>query len=29
MEVEFEYAEAYRVVRWFDWNEPLTTQNII
>lgn len=24
MEVGYEYAEAYRVVRWFDFDEPLT-----
>jgi LmbE family N-acetylglucosaminyl deacetylase len=24
MEVGVEYAEAFRIIRWFDWGEPLT-----
>jgi LmbE family N-acetylglucosaminyl deacetylase len=24
MEVGLDYAEAYRILRWFDWDEPLT-----
>ncbi|QHS17326.1 PIG-L family deacetylase [haloarchaeon 3A1-DGR] len=27
MEVGLDYAEAYRIVRWFDWDEPLTPKN--
>lgn len=27
MEVGLNYAEAFRIVRWFDWDEPLTAQS--
>lgn len=28
MEVGLDYAEAYRIVRWFDWKEPLTPGDV-
>lgn len=27
MEVGLDYAEAFRIVRWFDWDEPLTPED--
>jgi hypothetical protein len=29
MEVGMDHAEAFRVVRWFDWTEPLTPNGVV